>query len=331
MATTNYHTVNGEIIGETTSSVRTGYLTDGLGSVTATQGSTGNVLATYRYKPYGTLLAKTGTGPDPRFLWVGAFGSLAAATTFAENYNRARQFSTRTGLWGSMDPLWPAELAYGYVSGNPTSFIDPDGTAQVATTQCDPVAIYNFDRLSKCKRINTLPPQYAELLDKDLPGANVTSCNPVKKGSVWTCNVFSWVCVGGCAGPGVEAHEAKHRADWQTCCAKLCACLNDPAHYAQADCVLAMETWQTKGAAYRECRAHRVSLAIFSTAFKKECNSAAKRRTKCCKDLAFFEAYSRKAVSKCCEVAKKQGFPETGPGPSCDAKKIRGGQVGGQE
>ncbi len=36
MATKCYHTVNGELRGETTSGVRTGYLTDVLGSVTAT-------------------------------------------------------------------------------------------------------------------------------------------------------------------------------------------------------------------------------------------------------------------------------------------------------
>ena len=36
MAVTNYHTVNGRIIGETTSGTRTDYLTDALGSVTAT-------------------------------------------------------------------------------------------------------------------------------------------------------------------------------------------------------------------------------------------------------------------------------------------------------
>ena len=36
MPVTNYHTVNGEIIGETTSGVRTDYLVDALGSVTGT-------------------------------------------------------------------------------------------------------------------------------------------------------------------------------------------------------------------------------------------------------------------------------------------------------
>ncbi|MCC7435245.1 MAG: hypothetical protein IT363_11210 [Methanoregulaceae archaeon] len=127
MATTNYHTVNGEIIGETTSSVRTGYLTDGLGSVTATQGSTGNVLATYRYKPYGALLAKTGTGMDPRFLWTGSSGSRATSVSCAGNYNRARHYSALTALWTSADPLWPHTLAYVYAQCRPITATDPSG------------------------------------------------------------------------------------------------------------------------------------------------------------------------------------------------------------
>ena len=50
------------------------YLTDALGSVTATVDQSGTVQNTYRYKPYGDLLAKTGTGNDPKFLWVGSQG-----------------------------------------------------------------------------------------------------------------------------------------------------------------------------------------------------------------------------------------------------------------
>ena len=74
MPVTNYLTVNGEIIGESTGGVRTDYLTDALGSVTATVDQSASVVNTYRYKPYGELLAKTGTGSDPIFGWVGSQG-----------------------------------------------------------------------------------------------------------------------------------------------------------------------------------------------------------------------------------------------------------------
>jgi hypothetical protein len=65
MPVTNYHTVQGRILGESTSGVRTDYLTDALGSVTATVNSAQAVVNTYRYKPYGEQLAKTGSGTDP--------------------------------------------------------------------------------------------------------------------------------------------------------------------------------------------------------------------------------------------------------------------------
>ena len=75
MAVTNYYTVNGQIIGEKVGAgARTDYLTDALGNVTATMNQSAQILNTYRYKPYGGLLAKTGVGADPSFLWVGNEG-----------------------------------------------------------------------------------------------------------------------------------------------------------------------------------------------------------------------------------------------------------------
>ena len=125
MAITNYHTVSGEIIGETTSSVRTGYLTDGLGSVTATQASTGSVSNTYRYKPYGALLAKTGVSPDPSFLWVGSWGY--QHTTGGLSYMRARHYHRMSAVWTSQDSLWPKEPAYVYCFGAPIDATDASG------------------------------------------------------------------------------------------------------------------------------------------------------------------------------------------------------------
>ena len=120
MAVTNYYSFGGQILGEETGGVRrdylgssahlvkTGfepqpldfkcrsestsgrispnmrknhYLTDALGSVTATVTGAGVVENTYRYKPYGEQLAKTGTGSDPKFLWVGRWGYRNNSTT----------------------------------------------------------------------------------------------------------------------------------------------------------------------------------------------------------------------------------------------------------
>jgi len=75
MAVTNYYAVDNDILGEkTTASSRIDYLTDALGSVTATLNQSAQVVNTYRYKPYGALLVKTGTGVDPAYTWVGSKG-----------------------------------------------------------------------------------------------------------------------------------------------------------------------------------------------------------------------------------------------------------------
>ena len=74
MAVTNYYTVNGRIRAESSGGTRTTYLPDALGSVTATMDESGSVLNTYRYKPYGSLLSKSGMGGDPRFQWQGKKG-----------------------------------------------------------------------------------------------------------------------------------------------------------------------------------------------------------------------------------------------------------------
>ena len=72
MAVTKYLTVDGMILGEVTNGVMRNYGTDALGSVVATYigGAQEN---TYRYKPYGELLAKSGTAARiPIFFGTGA-------------------------------------------------------------------------------------------------------------------------------------------------------------------------------------------------------------------------------------------------------------------
>ncbi|RYG38340.1 hypothetical protein EON81_03900 [bacterium] len=129
MPVTNFRTLNGRMRGQTTASIRTDYLTDALGSVTATATVTASATIenTYRHKPYGGQLSKTGTGTDPRFLWTGDTGSRTTGPSNAEQYNRARHYGNRSATWTSLDPLWPKESPYGYVRGNPGTGTDPSG------------------------------------------------------------------------------------------------------------------------------------------------------------------------------------------------------------
>jgi YD repeat-containing protein len=104
LPTTNYYTVNGQIIGEkTTGGSRIDYMRDALGNVTGTLDQNAQVINRYRYKPYGELLAKTGTGPDPKFRWVGSWGYRHTSKRFSDVYVRARHYSSQLAQWTTVD------------------------------------------------------------------------------------------------------------------------------------------------------------------------------------------------------------------------------------
>lgn len=126
MAKTSYISSNGMIIGEMTSGVMRAYGPDALGSVVATY-TTGAVENGYQYKPYGGTLAKTGVAADPAFLWNGGSGYRATTLTNSDYYVRRRKFSSTSGQWNTVDPMWPRQPAYGYVRGNPVRWRDPSG------------------------------------------------------------------------------------------------------------------------------------------------------------------------------------------------------------
>ena len=124
---TNFITSHGMIWGEISDTgVTRSYGHDALGSVTETfvNGALDN---TYRYKPYGGLLTKTGTSPDPSFLWNGGSGYRATVLANSDYYVRHRHYSGTSCSWNSTDSFWPSEPPFAYVRGNPTSNNDPSG------------------------------------------------------------------------------------------------------------------------------------------------------------------------------------------------------------
>jgi RHS repeat-associated protein len=158
--TKSYHTIDGIIIGESSGGVRTGYLPDALGNVTATV-QDGAIVNAYRYKPSGGLLSKTGAGADPKFMWTGTSGSRATGVAHAEQYNRHRHYGNAHGSWISQDPFWPEELAYIYARSNPTNFTDPFGlTSSCPNDPCDCVAECDkYEKVNKvCERPMPSPP-----------------------------------------------------------------------------------------------------------------------------------------------------------------------------
>jgi RHS repeat-associated protein len=139
MATTNYYSLNGEIIGEKTiGGTRTDYLTDALGSVTATLNQSAQVVNTYRHKPSGAQLAKTGVGADPAFRWVGKEGYRQTGKKWSSISVRLRHYDTDTGRWTTKDPLGIRFPKYTYVRTNPTTLVDPIGLLAGGGAPCKP-------------------------------------------------------------------------------------------------------------------------------------------------------------------------------------------------
>ena len=71
MATTYYHAVNGQLLGETTAGARIDYLTDILGSVVGTVDQNQNSQCNLRYKPFGSRLSQSGAVAVLRFQYCG--------------------------------------------------------------------------------------------------------------------------------------------------------------------------------------------------------------------------------------------------------------------
>src|SRR5437879_2396258 len=83
----SYYSIGGELIAEKAAGgSRVDYLSDALGSITATLNQSAQLQNTYRYKPYGAQLAKTGASPDPSFTWVGTQGYRQTAKKYSDVY-----------------------------------------------------------------------------------------------------------------------------------------------------------------------------------------------------------------------------------------------------
>ncbi len=99
------------------------YAQDQVGSVVATVDPQGQVTARLKYDSYGTITSSSGTLPDYRYagLYAHPQSGLYLATY--------RAYDPKIGRWLSRDPI--RELGginlYGYVEGNPSSRIDPQG------------------------------------------------------------------------------------------------------------------------------------------------------------------------------------------------------------
>ena len=120
-----FYTMNSQMMAYDEGGVTKDFLTDHLGSITAEIDQNQNRTFETRYSAYGRNNWSTGTGCG--FGWVGSYGYRETGLFHMSHYVRARHYSYLTGSWSTVDPLWPDESAYGYVTGRASKLSDPSG------------------------------------------------------------------------------------------------------------------------------------------------------------------------------------------------------------
>ncbi|MFM9874484.1 MAG: RHS repeat domain-containing protein [Fimbriimonadaceae bacterium] len=121
-----YTNFGGMLCHEDRGGVQRTYVHDEMGNTSFLVDAT-SVTDTYTYSPYGQV-THTGSNVTP-FTFIGALGYFASGWSMLTSYVRARWYSSVSGQWGSVDPIWPWQKAYQYVEGKPSAWIDPSGYA----------------------------------------------------------------------------------------------------------------------------------------------------------------------------------------------------------
>jgi RHS repeat-associated protein len=97
-----------------------------LGSTRALLGSSGAIVGTYAYDPYGRVIASSGTVTTP-IQYAGGYPD----TETGFSYLRARYYDPATAQFLTVDPLVDATFAaYYYGSDNPVNFTNPSGPCE---------------------------------------------------------------------------------------------------------------------------------------------------------------------------------------------------------
>jgi RHS repeat-associated protein len=112
---------SGTLISERTGTNHSYYDFDGLGSVVALVGSTGTVLDTYSYDPYGKLRASTGSTANP-YQYTSSY--LDATGLY---HNGARYYDPNLGRFTQQDPAGQGPNLYTYSGNDPANNVDPSG------------------------------------------------------------------------------------------------------------------------------------------------------------------------------------------------------------
>ena len=130
-SSTSYVTddTSGDPLGERTSSGNTYFITDPNGTVLDVTNSSGAIVRTNTYDPYGTVTATTGSGLDD----FGYDGAYANQPDGLDHFG-ARLYDPSTGRWTQPDPAASSLIddptqadPYGYAGDDPVNNTDPAG------------------------------------------------------------------------------------------------------------------------------------------------------------------------------------------------------------
>jgi RHS repeat-associated protein len=106
------------------------FLYDGLGSTAALTDSSGNIAATYKYEPFGTVTASTGAVTNP-YRFLAAYAVYVDPTPGWLKMG-TRYYAPSLGRFGQRDPIKGGALnAYDYAAQDPINIVDPDGTLKI--------------------------------------------------------------------------------------------------------------------------------------------------------------------------------------------------------
>ncbi len=110
------------------------YHYDIMGNTTAITDAEGNLVSAYDYEPYGQIRASEGETENNRFTFGGAYGVMDEGQGLYA-YKR-RFYHSGFGMFIQSDPIGLSGGGndYAFAAGNPMLYIDPEGTAVVATT-----------------------------------------------------------------------------------------------------------------------------------------------------------------------------------------------------
>ncbi len=115
----------GQVVNINQSGTSRDIIPDPLGSTAHLVDSTQTIKASYTYTPYGEIESHSGETTPLNF--VGTLGYYRDAVNSTLTYIRARWYKAMYGRWMTVDPLWPRQAPFAYVSSRLTSSTDPSG------------------------------------------------------------------------------------------------------------------------------------------------------------------------------------------------------------